>query len=213
MIGCFRCNPAEPSHPIVLQCIITAPRRCSQESSPSTSGGNALLNDPSTGDLRLRNATGTTVIFDSFSPAEEVRRRNPVTNSISRLNDPSRHFLTGFNVSVTGPVAAILSTDTVEGYQKVERKAPQPPPVTAKRPMIITEFDLEIERRKRQCALLFRDTSVSLSSSPPTIVSLAETLLSMKDQSTSFADVLRGSPPNTSEESAAISALCAFHRL
>ena len=188
-----------------MQCIITAPRRFSHDPP------NTLLADARTGDLRLHSVNGTTVIFDSFSPAEDVRRRNPVTNSISRLNDPSRHFLTGFNVSVTGPVAAILSAETVETYQKVERKAP---PVAPKRATIVTEFDLEIERRKRRCAMLFQDTSVSLTSSPPTIVSLAETLLSMKEHSTTFADVLRApTRANTTEENAAISALCAFHRL
>ena len=192
----------------VLQCVITAPRRCS----PQDNG--TLLSDDRTGDLRLRNVSGTTVIFDSFSSAEDVRRRNPLTNSISRLNDPTRHFLTGFSVSVTGPVAAILTPDMVEAYQKVEKR-PRAPPVVP-RSTIVTEFDLEIERRKRRCALLFQDTPVSLSSnSPPTIVSMAETLLSMRDPSATFADVLRGDPPrtNTTEETAAISALCAFRRL
>jgi hypothetical protein len=192
----------------LLQCVITAPRRCSPQD-------NTLLSDDQTGDLRLRNMGGTTVIFDSFSSAEDVRRRNPLSNSISRLNDPSRHFLAGFSVSVTGPVAAILSTDTVEEYQRVEKR-PRAPPVV-QRSTIITDFDLEIERRKRQCALLFRDTSVSLSNSPSTIVSMAETLLSMREAAT-FADVLRGNPSErphtrTTEETAAISALCAFRGL
>jgi hypothetical protein len=147
--------------------------------------------DKQTGNTQVRNTCGTTVIFDSLSSEEEVRRRNPVINSVSKLNDTARHFLTNMNVSVTSPVAAVLSPSTVSMYRTVDRKAKEPP--VAKRSHVVTEFDLEIERRKRQCAMLFSETSAP--PPKPRFMSMAEALLSMNPHqkpSSSFAHALCG---------------------
>jgi hypothetical protein len=169
----------------LLQCVITVPDKYSQE--PSCQ----MRVDRQTGDIQLRNTCGTTVIFDSFSSEEEVRQRNVVKNSVSKLNDTSRHFLANLNISIASPVAAVLSPASVQSYRTVDRK---PPPIETKQPIIITEFDMEIERRKRQCAMLFGD--IQPPNKPQRFLSMAEALLSMnpENQRGSFADALRKNP-------------------
>jgi hypothetical protein len=236
------------SNTAVLQCVITVPEKFGRGSPYQPN----LDVDMNTGNIKLQNTKETTVIFDSFSSDEEVRRRNPVANSVSRLNDSSCHFPASLTLSVSSPVVAVLSPDMVSAYRTVDRKRPRPPAFMAapkpqestteakvqrrpiaKRSVIITNFDLELERHKRQCAMLFSDAS---DTEPPPYISMAQTLLSMKDPPTSFADALRGNPArpaspcgsessasswevphrstsprrNTSEESEAVSALCAF---
>lgn len=119
--------------------------------------------DGNTGDIRVLNANGSAVVFDSFSPEGVVAQRNPIINSISKIHDPSRRFLADFNVNVRGTVSAVLSKSTVESYCVSDRRAallyeaadeaPQPVPA----PVCSTPFDIEIERRKRQCVRLFGD--------------------------------------------------------
>jgi hypothetical protein len=129
--------------------------------------------DNSTGDIRVVNTAGTAIIFDSFSQEEVVAQRNPVINSISKINDPSRHFLVNFNVSVAGSAAAVLSPSTVASYCTSDRRAVLPvdlpvDPVVVdagrKRPrdmpvpaMVHIGFDAEVERRRRHCAMIYGD--------------------------------------------------------
>ena len=114
--------------------------------------------DDNTGDIRVVNTAGTAIVFDSFSDENIVGQRNPIINSISKINDPSRHFLVNFNVSVAGSIATVLSPSTVAAYCTSDRKAVLPveqeplPNPSKKRPretpvhaVYPTKFDIESE--------------------------------------------------------------------
>jgi len=123
--------------------------------------------------LKVFNSKGTAIVFDSFSPEDEVGRRNTVRNSISRINDPSRHFLMDFNISVQGSVSAVLSPSTVASYCVPDRKGGKEPvdriPVAQRHfPAVVeaTEFDEAIERSRKRCRLLFGDTTPPVSPAP-----------------------------------------------
>jgi hypothetical protein len=75
-------------------------------------------------DTQLSVASGCTVVFDSYSPEHEVRRRNLKRNNASKLNHmPSNRFSADFNVRIrTDGVAAILCAETVSDYRVVDKK-------------------------------------------------------------------------------------------
>ena len=186
--------------PSLLQCVITVPDKYAQD--PKTQ--QTLSLDNRTGDMRVRNTSGTTVVFDSFSSEQEVRLRNPITNSISRINDTSRHFLANVSINVVGPVAAILSPSMVASYQtvdhkasgkKAKRKEPEPLPVAKRSVHIVTKFDSEIEKMKRQCARLFGEVPAE-QPKRHRLMSMAEALSSMNPHTpcNSFADAVISNP-------------------
>ena len=65
---------------------------------------------------------GNTIVFDSFSDEDEVRRRNGNVINISKIQDASRRFVTDFTVRASGEVTAILNADTVADYRVVDGK-------------------------------------------------------------------------------------------
>ena len=86
-------------------------------------------------DTQLSVTNGGTVIFDSYSPEHEVRRRNLKTNNVSKLNHMPNRFPTDFNVRVRADsVAAILCAETVSDYKVVDKKSGQTITATDKRP-------------------------------------------------------------------------------
>ena len=92
-------------------------------------------------DMQLAVKTGNTVVFDSFTPEPEVRRRNIMNNNISKLNETSRHFRTEFSVRVhASSVSAILCAGTVAEYRVVDRKKDLTLLPSDKRPMYIREY-------------------------------------------------------------------------
>jgi hypothetical protein len=154
------------------------------------------------GDIRVDCAAGTTVIFDSFSSEQEVQCRNMYLNSVSKINDPVRHFPVNFNVEVKGTVAAVLGPSTVSSYRVVDRRAQEPVVPPDNRPehvkmsmkrketeLPMSEFDMEIERRKRQCALLLSDLACDMS---------RDSLKGGSQGSTSFASVISSSSQKSS---------------
>ena len=93
-------------------------------------------------DMQLAVKTGNTVVFDSFTPEPEVRRRNIMNNNISKINETSRHFRTEFSVRVhVSSVSAILCAGTVAEYRVVDRKKGQTLLPSDKRPMYIREYE------------------------------------------------------------------------
>ena len=170
---------------VVLQCIIAVPDRlCSDPSFRQT------LNVDDGGNMHVMSTGGTTVVFDSFSSESEVRARNPVFNSVSKINDEDRRFLVKFNVCVSGSVSAVLSPSTVSSYRVVDDRRTMPVVPPDNRPehvreaqkrkndyeSRVTEFDLEIERRKRQCALLLGE-NISIDNSSSSSSKLSEKIL------------------------------------
>ena len=92
-------------------------------------------------DMQLAITSGNTVVFDSFTPELEVRRRNLMNNNISKLNETSRHFRTEFGVRVhASRVAAVLCAGTVAEYRVVDRKTDQKLLPSDKRPKYIKEY-------------------------------------------------------------------------
>ena len=143
----------------VTQCVITI---------PDTGSGARLyqqqnLNmDPVSGDLEVSNRGSTSIVFDSFSSEGIVQRRNPISNSISRINDPSRHFPVSFNVMVEGSVSAVLSPSSVEQYCTPDRRiggeaacverpsAPCPgPALSASKRTLSNLYELDAENETR----------------------------------------------------------------
>jgi hypothetical protein len=216
------CDLSRVFHP---QCVISAP--------DARTGGSqnkqGLAVDSETGDIRVFNNQGTSIIFDSFSPEAAVVQRNPVVNSISKINDPLRQFLVNFNVSVTGTASVVLAPSSVAAYCTSDKRdgegggcdGPQIPvnkPVVSL-PMKRTsdsvvayppiDFDMEIERRKRQCSLLFGDLttasdqietdmhppSPTSSWSPPSVPS--SPVASREIESSGRAASARNKPPDT----------------
>jgi hypothetical protein len=83
-------------------------------------------------DTQLSVTNGGTVIFDSYSPEHEVRRRNLKNNNVSKLNHMPNRFPTDFNVRVRADsVAAILCAETVSDYKVVDKKSGQTITATA----------------------------------------------------------------------------------
>ena len=112
--------------------------------------------DSSTGDISVRNLSGNTVVFDSFS--DEVKDRTP---SAARK---------GFNVHVSGNVATTLSPSMVHAYRVVDcQNPPKATPAiedTHKIDMaVIDDLHADIARQKQRCAEL-------LSSPTPVVPSL-----------------------------------------
>ena len=86
-------------------------------------------------DTQLSVTSGCTVVFDSYSPEPEVRRRNLKNNNVSKLNHMPNRFPTDFNVRVRADsVAAILCAETVSDYKVVDKKSGQTITATDKRP-------------------------------------------------------------------------------
>ena len=152
-------SPLTPPFP---QCVIACPNPY------STANDQSVGVDGNTGDLRVSNTNGSAIVFDSFSPEGVVAQRNPIINSISKIHDQSRRFFANFNVNVEGTVSAVLSKSTVDSYCVSDRRAAlmydlskdgeeaTAAPLRKMEPSS-TPFDLEIERRKRQCVRLFGD--------------------------------------------------------
>lgn len=86
-------------------------------------------------DMGLSVTEGNTVIFDSFTPKEEVHRRDIASNNVSKLNHMQKRFATEFCVGVRATsVTAMLSADTVEAYRVIDKKTGQVLAAADKRP-------------------------------------------------------------------------------
>lgn len=78
---------------------------------------------------------GNTVIFDSFSPDDEVRRLNLKNNNVSKLNNMPSRFSGECNVRVrAASITAILCANTVSDYKIIDRKSKQELTASDKRP-------------------------------------------------------------------------------
>ena len=110
------------------QCIINTPPPSVDDKSvfdgirQTLSISTTIENEPL--DLTL-SLHGNSIIFDSFSPPNDVTKRNLVVNNISKVNDPSRQFNTQFSVNVEGTVSVVLHPDSVDEYRIVDKKCKQ----------------------------------------------------------------------------------------
>ena len=101
-------------------------------------------------DIKVSITHGNTVIFDSFSPEHEVRRRNINRNNISKLNHMPSRFPVNFSVHVRADsVAAVLCAETVSDYKVVDKRSCQAIPASDKRPDAVkAPHELDAKRRK-----------------------------------------------------------------
>lgn len=77
-------------------------------------------------DLGVAITNGNTVIFDSYTPEHEVRRRNINRNNISKLNHMQSRFPAKFNVHIQAEsVTAVLCAETVSDYKVVDKRSSQ----------------------------------------------------------------------------------------
>ena len=63
-----------------------------------------------------------TIVFDSFSSEEDVKRRNAMNNNVSKINDSNRRFSTDFNIRFSGRVSAVLCPGSTGDYRVVDAK-------------------------------------------------------------------------------------------
>ena len=86
-------------------------------------------------DMGLSVTEGNTVIFDSYTPKEEVHRRDIANNNVSKLNQMQNRFATEFCIGIRAiSVTAVLSADTVEAYRVIDKKTGQVLGASDKRP-------------------------------------------------------------------------------
>ena len=75
-------------------------------------------------DMSLSVTHGNTVIFDSYTPEHEVRKRNLRNNNVSKLNQMPNRFSAKFGVEVrSASVTAVLCANTVADYRVVDKKS------------------------------------------------------------------------------------------
>ncbi len=87
--------------------------------------------------IEMQCTNGTTIVFDSFSYEQDVRRRNLSAVNISKVKDSSKCFHTTLTVQTSGEVAAILSTSTVADYRQVDIRQTAHPPQHTLRPLLL----------------------------------------------------------------------------
>ena len=102
----------------LMQCIITIPNEYAQDSSFTQT----LEISETLGDISALKLRGNTIVFDSFSSEDEVKRRNTRINTVSRLNDSTCQFQTDFNICFSSVTAAVLSPSMVPSYRIVDRR-------------------------------------------------------------------------------------------
>jgi hypothetical protein len=101
---------------------------------------------------------GTTIVFDSFSSEQDVKRRNEAAINISKISDSSLRFDTDFTVRASGEVTAVLSASTVASYRVVDLKkgqhqqTPIPPPAIPSFSSIISNGVAPIAQSDRDLA-------------------------------------------------------------
>jgi len=116
----------------LLQCVITMP-----DGVVSTRDFVQTVNLGSN-DMNLSVTSGNTIIFDSFSPEAEVRKRNVRNNNVSKLNQIPNRFSTEFYVGLrASSVTAILCSNTVQDYKVIDKKSGAALTATDKRPEYI----------------------------------------------------------------------------
>lgn len=103
----------------------------------------ALKVDPRTGNILLRNLSGNTIVFDSFSSEDEVQARAE-TGDI------------GFNVHVSGSVAATLSPS--KAHVVKAQTLPKAQQIEDTQTMI-DALHAEVARHNQTCAELLRSLS------------------------------------------------------
>jgi hypothetical protein len=100
--------------------------------------------------MGLSVTEGNTIIFDSFTPEEEVRRRNINNNNISKLNNMQKRFQTGFCVGIqASSVTAVLCASTVSHYRVVDKGTGKDIKPSDKRPDYMKTYNEE-QQAKRQ---------------------------------------------------------------
>ena len=96
--------------------------------------------DLSSNDMNISVTSGNTIVFDSFSPEADVRKRNVRNNNVSKLNNIPLRFSTEFYVGVkAASVTAILCSSTVQDYKVVDKKTSAEITPTDKRPEHVKE--------------------------------------------------------------------------
>jgi hypothetical protein len=100
--------------------------------------------------MGLSVTAGNTVIFDSFTPEEEVRRRNVANNNVSKLNQMSNRFHAEFCVGVrASSVTAILCANTVGNYRVVDKKTGDIVAASDKRPDYMRSWNEALARKQK----------------------------------------------------------------
>lgn len=85
--------------------------------------------------LCLPISQGNTIIFDSFTPEVEVRKRNTMKNNVSKLNQDQCRFSSEFTVRIGAPsITAILCAKSVRDYKVVDNKTGETLIASDKRP-------------------------------------------------------------------------------
>jgi hypothetical protein len=103
--------------------------------------------DLSSNDMNISVTSGNTIVFDSFSPEAEVRKRNVRNNNVSKLNNIPLRFSTEFYVGVkAASVTAILCSSTVQDYKVVDKKTSAEITPTDKRPDHVKEKQQGVKR-------------------------------------------------------------------
>ena len=88
--------------------------------------------------MNLSVTQGNTIIFDSYTPEPEVRRRNLRNNNVSKLNQMPNRFSNEFMVRISSvSITAVLCPSTVEHYRIVDRKTGKELTASDKRPEYI----------------------------------------------------------------------------
>ena len=102
-------------------------------------------------DMGLSVTAGNTLIFDSYTPEDEVNRRNIKKNNVSKLNQMQNRFPTGFCVGVRATsVTAILSAGTVSRYRVVDKRTGDEIEASDKRPDKMKTFNEEKEAKRKR---------------------------------------------------------------
>ena len=104
-------------------------------------------------DMGLSVTAGNTIIFDSYTPEDEVWRRNVKKNNVSKLNRMQNRFPTGFCVGVRATsVTAILSAGTVSKYRVVDKRTGDEIEASDKRPDHMKTFNEEKEAKRKRAS-------------------------------------------------------------
>ena len=108
-----------------------------------TSSSTETINTPNpqgtaTTSIEMQCTNGTTIVFDSFSDEQDVRRRNLSAVNISKVRDSGKRFHTNFTIQTSGEVAAILSASTVADYRQVDARQTAHPPSSTYTPPTTT---------------------------------------------------------------------------
>ncbi len=134
--------------------------------------------------MGLAITTGNTVIFDSYTPEDEVRRRNIANNNVSKLNHIDRRFSSEFCVGVrASSITAILCASTVHNYRVTDNQKNQTLAAVDKRPGYMRESNDSQAKRQKTNSPPTTAADVLLSSIPKPISTESNLVISRQSSS------------------------------